>query len=163
MRARDILAANLKALLAASEINTLKKITAKSHGVLSNGKLDRIRRAERATDIDSVGELAKVYKLEPWQLLVPNLNPEHLPVIGESELLQQVRSLVLSAPADQVAPDNAASLSAVPNAEADTAQSAERRALALKSLRKGEQALDGAANASGKSRRVPRKGSGKRA
>src|SRR5687768_468560 len=50
-RARDILAANLKTLLAASKISArpneltrLKHITEKSNGVLSNGKLDRIRR-----------------------------------------------------------------------------------------------------------------------
>lgn len=173
MRARDILAANLKALLAASristrknELRTLKQITAKSGGVLSNGKLDRIRRAEHATDIDSLGELAKVYKLEPWQLLVPDLNPEALPVIGEVELLQQVRSLVLShsdAKSNPGSEVNVTCPSAAPTDEADTANSAERRSLALQSLRKGQRALDGVADASGKPKRVPRKGSGKRA
>jgi hypothetical protein len=71
---RDIVSANLKALMAAHEDrNTLKKITAK--GGPPNGVLDRMRRADAACRIDSVAQVARVFGLEAWQMLVPNLDP----------------------------------------------------------------------------------------
>ena len=76
--ARDILAANLKALMAAHpRLNTLTKITAA--GGPPNGVLDRIRRADSACRIDSLTQLARVFGLEPWQILVPGLDPHRLP------------------------------------------------------------------------------------
>lgn len=71
MRPRDILAANLKALMASEpRLDTLTKITAASDGRLSNGKLDRIRRAAGGTGIDTLEELAKVFSVESWKLLL---------------------------------------------------------------------------------------------
>ena len=68
MRPRDILAANLRALMATrSDLNTLPKITARS-GV-SNGTLDRIRRAVVATRIDELEPLGKVFGLPAWEML----------------------------------------------------------------------------------------------
>jgi hypothetical protein len=77
LRPREILAANLKTLMGASRrLGTLPEIAAASKGALSNGTLDRIRRAESATSVDYVGALADVFGLEPWQLLVPGLRAE---------------------------------------------------------------------------------------
>jgi transcriptional regulator with XRE-family HTH domain len=70
MRPRDILSANLRALMAVRpDLNTLPKITARS-GV-SNGTLDRIRRAAVSTRVDELEKLGKAFGLEPWQLLQP--------------------------------------------------------------------------------------------
>lgn len=67
---RHILAANLRALMATHpELNTLPKIT-EACGV-SNGTLDRIRRAAVATRVDELEPLAKAFGVQPWQLLVP--------------------------------------------------------------------------------------------
>ena len=70
MRPRDTLAANLRALMAAHpDLNTLPKITARS-GV-TNGTLDRIRRAVVATRVDELERLGKAFGLEAWELLRP--------------------------------------------------------------------------------------------
>lgn len=70
---RHILAANLRALMAKHpDLNTLPKLTEAS-GV-SNGTLDRIRRAVVATRVDELQPLAKAFGLQAWQLLVPPKN-----------------------------------------------------------------------------------------
>jgi transcriptional regulator with XRE-family HTH domain len=49
------------------ELNTLPKITARS-GV-TNGTLDRIRRAVVSTRVDELEKLGKAFGLEAWELL----------------------------------------------------------------------------------------------
>lgn len=72
--ARSILAENLKALMAARPgLGTFTEIVAA--GGPSNGTLDRIRRQESGCSVDQLDLLARVFGLEPWQLLVPNLDP----------------------------------------------------------------------------------------
>jgi len=71
MRPRDILANNLRALMAARpDLDTLPKITARS-GV-SNGTLDRIRRAVVSTRVDELEKLGRAFGVEPWELLRPH-------------------------------------------------------------------------------------------
>lgn len=71
MRPRDILSSNLRAMMAAHpELDTLPKITAAS-GV-SNGTLDRIRRAAVSTRIDELERLGRAFGVEPWELLRPH-------------------------------------------------------------------------------------------
>lgn len=70
MRPRDILSANLRTLMAARpDLNTLPKLTARS-GV-SNGTLDRIRRAAVSTRVDELEKLAHAFGIEPCELLRP--------------------------------------------------------------------------------------------
>ena len=70
MRPRDILSANLRTLMAARpDLNTLPKLTARS-GV-SNGTLDRIRRAAVSTRVDELEKLAHAFGVEPCELLRP--------------------------------------------------------------------------------------------
>lgn len=72
MRPRDVLAENLKKLMAASSrLSTFPQITKAGGG--ANGTLDRIRRKSIATGVDNLEPLAQVYGLQPWQLLVPTL------------------------------------------------------------------------------------------
>lgn len=71
MRPRDILANNLRALMAARpDLDTLPKITARS-GV-SNGTLDRIRRAVVSTRVDELEKLGRAFGVEAWELLRPH-------------------------------------------------------------------------------------------
>jgi transcriptional regulator with XRE-family HTH domain len=70
MRPRDTLANNLRTLMAARpDLDTLPKITARS-GV-SNGTLDRIRRAVVSTRVDELEKLGRAFGVEPWELLRP--------------------------------------------------------------------------------------------
>jgi transcriptional regulator with XRE-family HTH domain len=93
MRPRDILSNNLRALMAAHpDLNTLPKITAAS-GV-SNGTLDRIRRAAVSTRIDELERLGRAFGVEPWQLLRPH-GPANLSPLA----------LLLAAHLDRSAPD----------------------------------------------------------
>jgi transcriptional regulator with XRE-family HTH domain len=71
MRPRDILASNLRALMAARpDLDTLPKITARC-GV-TNGTLDRIRRAVVSTRVDELERLGKAFGMEAWELLRPH-------------------------------------------------------------------------------------------
>lgn len=75
---RTIVADNLRALMAAHpHLDTLDKITAQGGG--SNGTLDRIRRGASSCRLDALADVAKVFGIEPWQLLVPRLDPHNLP------------------------------------------------------------------------------------
>lgn len=72
MRPRDVLAVNLKKLMAAAPaLSTFPQITAAGGG--ANGTLDRIRRKDTSTGVDNLAPLAEAYGLAPWQLLVPDL------------------------------------------------------------------------------------------
>lgn len=102
MELREILADNLKALMAAKPaLDTLKKIVAASGGRLSNGKLDRVRRAASDTDIGTLFDLAQVFDIQPWQLLVENLDPFSLPTLSDEPLLDRIKALVLEMPVGQ--------------------------------------------------------------
>lgn len=95
MRPRDILANNLRALMAARpDLGTLPKITAKS-GV-SNGTLDRIRRAVVSTRVDELEKLGRAFGVEPWELLRPHGHATPSPL-----------ALLLAAHLDRTAQDEA--------------------------------------------------------
>jgi len=75
MRPREILSANVRALMAARPaLSTIKKIVDASNGQLSNGKVGRITAASHTTDVDTLEALAKVFDMESWQLLVPTMS-----------------------------------------------------------------------------------------
>jgi transcriptional regulator with XRE-family HTH domain len=94
MRPRDILATNLRALMAARpDLDTLPKITARS-GV-SNGTLDRIRRAVVSTRVDELEKLGRAFGVEPWELLRPHGRAALSPL-----------ALLLAAHLDRIAKDS---------------------------------------------------------
>lgn len=75
-----MLAANINALMAARpRLDTVKKVHAA--GGPSTGTVDRIRRAEIGTSVDQLDQFAAVFELEPWQLLVPGLQPNNPPIL----------------------------------------------------------------------------------
>lgn len=77
MRPRDILAANLVELMERTPaLDRLPKLT-KATGI-SNGTLDRWRRAQVSAGIDELEPLARAFGLKPWELLVPREEREAL-------------------------------------------------------------------------------------
>ena len=86
MRPRDVLAENLKKLMAATPgLRTIEMLVAAGGG--TTGTLDRIKRKEAATGVDNLEPLAEAFGIkEPWKLLVPTLTAEAgadgRPVVG---------------------------------------------------------------------------------
>lgn len=104
MRARQILSKNLRALIDHAKehnprLGAIRKVAAASNGKLTNGTVGRIAAGSHTTDIDALADLAEVFGLQPWQLLVEGINPNALPVLASPELLSQIRQLVHSVPA----------------------------------------------------------------
>jgi hypothetical protein len=88
---RDVLSQNLRRLMESRpDLDTIKKIVLASGESLSNGKVGRIYAASHTTDIDALRDLARVFDLEPWQLLVENLNPEALPRLADALVLAEI-------------------------------------------------------------------------
>jgi len=81
--AREVLAENLRELMKANpEVGTLlslEQATATKGGGKKIGKttLGNILAKTTPVNLDYVEVLAKVFRLEPWQMLVPNLRPEN--------------------------------------------------------------------------------------
>jgi hypothetical protein len=94
---RQVLSQNLRALMQRHpELGTIKRIAEASNSTLSNGKVGRIYAASHTTDIDTLKDLAAVFDLEPWQLLVSDLNPDAPPVLVDHSYLEQLRRFALT-------------------------------------------------------------------
>lgn len=99
MRARAVLSKNVRALIEAAResaphLGAIRKIAEQSSGKLTNGTVGRIAKGTHTTDIDTLADLAEVFGLHPWQLLVENLNPKALPRLVDTEFLSQMRQIV---------------------------------------------------------------------
>jgi transcriptional regulator with XRE-family HTH domain len=74
MRPRDVLASNLRKLMAAvPSLSRIPDLVEATGGELSNGTIDRVRRASISTGVDVLEAIAEAFGIEPWQLLVPTL------------------------------------------------------------------------------------------
>lgn len=92
MDARDVLQQNLKALMASSpKLNTtpaIERATKMKGCKVGKSTVDRLLRSETPVKLDYIEAIAKIYDLDPWQLLVPGLRPNNPPVlksVGEAE------------------------------------------------------------------------------
>lgn len=91
-RAREILSANLTALMAAKGLTSIKKLANASS--VSTGTVDRARRGIVGVSVDQLDGLASAFGLEPWQLLVegvrlPELSADALDFAKLYEKLNQ--------------------------------------------------------------------------
>ena len=78
MKTRQVLADNFKKLRGASvKLYRYPDIT--KAGGPTNGTLSRIGAQQVSAGVDSIEQLAGVYGLEPWQLLVPTLTVQAQP------------------------------------------------------------------------------------
>lgn len=100
---REILSANLRRLIAAHKtLTSIKKVAEATADYrlngedvhLSNGKVGRIAAGSHTTDIDALYSLAKAFELQPWQLLVKDLNPSALPRLADESVLHQILEAV---------------------------------------------------------------------
>lgn len=72
------LARNLRAAMDAHpDLDTIEKLVA--HGAGTNGTIGRMLQGHTACRIDALQQVARVFGLEAWQLLVPGFDPHQLP------------------------------------------------------------------------------------
>lgn len=93
MKLKPILAANLKVLM---EARNLSQMELHRRSKVSQSTVGRILRQAVAADLDTLAALARALDLDPWQLLIPNLDPREPPAlqpisIRERELYQRLR------------------------------------------------------------------------
>jgi plasmid maintenance system antidote protein VapI len=82
--ALEILAANLQRMMAASaEYDTQPKLARQAK--MDQKTISRIVNKQNEPSIDKLEKLAKVFHLEPWQMLVPGLAANRKPQLVEQE------------------------------------------------------------------------------
>jgi hypothetical protein len=79
-------------------LNSNPKIAAKIEG--STGTVARIRTAKTHCQLDTLDKLAAAFDMQPWQLLVPGLDPDAYPVLrtlsaGEAEMYERLKGAIL--------------------------------------------------------------------
>lgn len=98
---RDVLADNLNRLmLAYPSLDSNPKLAKRSK--LGVGTIARVRNSDAAATLDTLDKLAGCFDLQPWQMLVPDLDPKSPPVLrsmspAESELFERLRSVIKAA------------------------------------------------------------------
>jgi len=83
-KASELVAGNVDRLMRKAGLSNAA-LEKKSGGRLKRSTVDRVRRAQGSTGIDSVGEIARALGLELWQLCVRELDADHLPLLQDSE------------------------------------------------------------------------------
>ena len=97
---RRVLQDNLNALMRAhSSLSTNTKVATKA--MVGSGTISRLRNAEVAASTDMLDALATAFALQPWQLLLPGLDPENLSELpsmsaDERELFEKIKQLIRS-------------------------------------------------------------------
>lgn len=83
-KALRVLSENLERLIAAHpELNTQPKLAKEAK--IDQKTVYRIVTKQNEPSLDKLEKLAKALGVEPWQLLVPGLQPAALPVLAEVE------------------------------------------------------------------------------
>lgn len=80
MALRGVLAQNLRALLF-SKVGPTSQMELHRKSGVTQSTVGRLLRGEVAATIDTLTQIGKAYHLQPWQLLVPNLDPKNPPVL----------------------------------------------------------------------------------
>lgn len=80
---RGVLAANLRQLMASNpDLKSSPKLEARSHVALST--INRVRNKKTAANVDTIYALARAFKLDSWQMLVPGLKVDEPPRLAPS-------------------------------------------------------------------------------
>lgn len=97
---RGVLDENLRRLIDHHEkLRQHRKI--RGNAKIGGGTIEGITKGIRSTTIDNVAKVARAFGLEPWQFLVPDLDPENLPRLSSkkddeifySRVQQQIHAL----------------------------------------------------------------------
>lgn len=70
------------------ETDTTSKVALLTRGKLSYKTIERIVKQEHEPTIETVEAIAKVFGLEPWQMLIPGLQPGDMPALQRSVLVE---------------------------------------------------------------------------
>lgn len=86
MTAKDTLAKNLNTLMAQqrpglSTITGLEEATSRHGCRVGKSTIDRMRHAATPVNLDYIEAIAAVFGFDPWQLLVPDLDPNNPPML----------------------------------------------------------------------------------
>lgn len=99
----EILANNLKRLMAAHETLKTQAAVGKACGI-NQRTVGYIINQEHSCGLKQLEAIAQAFDLQPWQLLVPNLDPKSPPVCEftkvERDLYKKLRTLVGQLPSD---------------------------------------------------------------
>ncbi len=77
---KTIIANNLRRLMEANpKLGTIKKIVEAGGG--TNGTVGRMVKGSTSCGVDALAQVSAVFGMEAWQLLVPDLDPEHPPML----------------------------------------------------------------------------------
>lgn len=92
---KSILAANVRRLLglSAGEAGVAKLMRLG----FTNGNASRVLKGETSIGLDLLAAVAEAFKLEPWQLLTPGLDPENPPTLEQAEFRWPFRSIPFEA------------------------------------------------------------------
>jgi transcriptional regulator with XRE-family HTH domain len=75
-----VLGENLARLMAAHpDLNSNPKLAAKTR--LGTGTISRLRNGAVDANMDTLERMARAFQVEPWQLLVPGIDPGNLPTL----------------------------------------------------------------------------------
>ena len=92
MSARETLAENLRSLMAAHHsyktTPAIEKATEEAGLKVGKSTIDRALKCQTTLNLDYIDAIARVFGLDAWQLLTPNLMPKNPPVlrsVGEVE------------------------------------------------------------------------------
>lgn len=101
---RETLAANLRALMAANPAlgttTAVEKATEANGMKVGKSTVDRLCKGKTPVNLDYIEVLALVFHLDPWQLMVPGLDPKSPPTLrsvsaSEEALYKRLRELAL--------------------------------------------------------------------
>lgn len=78
----EIVASNLEALMANSKFFKTQAAVGKAAKV-DQKTIGRILNRTNEPSLDVIAKVAKVFDLEPWQMLVPHLEPSNAPMLAQ--------------------------------------------------------------------------------
>lgn len=85
---RGVLARNVEALMNSREDRNSQPKVAERAG-MAQSTVGRILRAEVWATLENIDGLAKAFRVQPWQLLTPNLDPQSMPQLLTSVTPQE--------------------------------------------------------------------------
>lgn len=104
---RAVLAANLRALMSRQHPemteHELARLAKRHGGELSQSTVHRMLHGQTSCGVDHLATLAMVFELEPWQLLVPDLDPTDPPVLASVSKRLEAFQATLRQQSDEIA------------------------------------------------------------
>jgi len=150
MDIKRVVSANVQTLLDYAADRHLPYANAKALAIkagLQPSTIGHILKCETAAKIDTLQAIAKVYKLEAWSLLIPNLDPSNPPVVPytdtERALYWRIKSVAqeFARPGGLNDEEQAATgPAAPPGAHSNSPQSVQGKAPSSRKTRKRHQA-----------------------